>query len=563
MAKIFKLDIKNFRGIKNFSCTFNDLNLICFVGRGNSGKTTILNAIYYVLNPNWNLVFYDTDFYNCNTDNPIEIETTLIDLPPELLTEDKYGLHIRGIDKINKKIEDDLKDDYEKALTIKLEVKKDLEPKWYVINSRQESQTLISAYDRKKLNTFMISDYLDIHFSWRNGSPLYSLLKNQYSDMSEDTILSDINREVKEKIDNYPFEQFKNIINNITKEAEYLGITINDISTSIDFKDISINEGKLSLHQDKIPLRLKGKGTKRLLSIAIQMELVKSGGIILIDEIEQGLEPDRIKNMIRSLYGNTKGQIFIATHSQGVIEELEVKNIFLINKNGEDQTKCKNINENFQNIIRACPEAIYAKKVIVCEGKTEIGICRALDSFRIKNKKPNLSALDIVYIDGNGDNFHDRACKLKELGLDTCVVCDSDKDNEIINKKEEMLNKGIIIFDWDDNNSIEQQFFNDLPWEGIKELLEYIKSEKKLSETSLKNYIQNELSNDLDVNWKENDSIEIRNAFGKIAKEKNWFKRIDHGEFLGNIIFDYFDQIKDKKLGTQLKSLLDWTERYE
>jgi len=58
------------------------------------------------------------------------------------------------------------------------------------------------------------------------------------------------------------------------------------------------------------------------------MELVKCGGIILIDEIEQGLEPDRIKNLIRSLYKNTKGQIFIATHSQGVIEELEVKIFF-------------------------------------------------------------------------------------------------------------------------------------------------------------------------------------------------------------------------------------------
>jgi len=58
--------------------------------------------------------FYDTDFYNRNTDNPIEIEATLIDLPTELLTEDKYGLHIRGIDKINNEIKDDLKDDYEK-----------------------------------------------------------------------------------------------------------------------------------------------------------------------------------------------------------------------------------------------------------------------------------------------------------------------------------------------------------------------------------------------------------------------------------------------------------------
>lgn len=545
MAKIFKLDIKNFRGIKDFSYTFSDLNLICFVGRGDSGKTTILNAIYYVLNPNWNLVFYDTDFYNCNIDKPIEIEATLIDLPDELLTEDKYGLYIRGIDKKNNKIKDDLDNDCKKALTIKLKVEKDLEPKWYVTNNRQES--LISAYDRKKLNTFMISDYLDTHFSWRNGSPLYSLLKDQDSNMSEDTILSDIIRGVKDKIDNYSFEQFTNIINDITKEAEYLGVRVNDISTSIDFKDISINEGKLSLHQDKIPLRLKGKGTKRLLSIAIQMELVKRGGIILIDEIEQGLEPDRVKNLISSLYKSAEGQIFIATHSQGIIEELEVENIFLINKNGEEQIQCKNIDTKFQNIVRACPEAIYAKKVIVCEGKTEIGICRALDNYKRNNGDSNFSVLDIVYIYGEGDNFSDRAIKLKDLGLDVCVICDSDK-NELKTKKEEMSNKGIQIFDWDDNNSIEQQVFNDLPWNGIMELLEYIKKDK---------------SNESNVKFLENitnDSAENRKTLGEYAKDNKWFKRIDHGEFLGNIILKYFDQIKDKKLGEQLESLLNWTE---
>jgi ABC-type multidrug transport system ATPase subunit len=552
MAKIYRLDIKNFRGIKNFSCNFNDLDLICFVGRGDCGKTTILNAIFYVLNPNWNLVFYDTDFYKCNTDQPLEIEATLTDLPTELLTEEKYGLHIRGIDRQNNEIKDNLKDDYEKALTIKLEVEKDLEPKWYVTNNRQDNPISISAYDRKKLNTFMISDYLDIHFSWRNGSPLYSLLKKQNSDVSEDAVLSDIIRGVKKEIDKCSFEEFKNIIDNFTKEAEDLGVKVKAIATSIDFKDISINEGKLSLHQDRIPLRLKGKGTKRLLSIAIQMELVKSGGIILIDEIEQGLEPDRIKNLIRSLYKNTKGQIFMATHSQQVIEELEVNNIFLINnKNGIDKIECKNIDEKFQDVIRACPEAIYAKKVIVCEGKTEIGICRALDNYRRNLGKANLSALDIVYVCGEGDNFSDRAIKLKDLEKDVCVICDSDKE-ETKQKKEDIRNKGIQIFDWDDNNSIEQQVFNDLPWEGIQELIKYVKNNNKSNQELLKDITQN-----------DKDSKENRKALGEITKKngKECFKRIDHGKFLGNVIFKYFDKIKDKKLGGQLESLLNWIEK--
>lgn len=40
-------------------------------------------------------------------------------------------------------------------------------------------------------------------------------------------------------------------------------------------------------------------GITDFMSIAIQLDLIKyKGGIILIDEIEQGLEPDRVKFLV-------------------------------------------------------------------------------------------------------------------------------------------------------------------------------------------------------------------------------------------------------------------------
>ena len=68
---------------------------------------------------------------------------------------------------------------------------------------------------------------------------------------------------------------------------------------------------------------MRGKGTKRLLSIAIQLELAKRGGIILIDELEQGLEPDRAKFLAKCLKDRGEGQVFITTHSSNVIVELD------------------------------------------------------------------------------------------------------------------------------------------------------------------------------------------------------------------------------------------------
>ena len=46
MAHILQLSIKNFRGLQDFRCTFGDSKTVCLIGRGDSGKTTILDAIF-------------------------------------------------------------------------------------------------------------------------------------------------------------------------------------------------------------------------------------------------------------------------------------------------------------------------------------------------------------------------------------------------------------------------------------------------------------------------------------------------------------------------------------
>ena len=47
MAVLHKLSLRNFRGLKEFDQVF-DTGLTCIIGRGDSGKSTILDAINYV-----------------------------------------------------------------------------------------------------------------------------------------------------------------------------------------------------------------------------------------------------------------------------------------------------------------------------------------------------------------------------------------------------------------------------------------------------------------------------------------------------------------------------------
>lgn len=66
MSRIHSLQIENFRGIKYFNQVFHMKPFICLIGRGDSGKTTILKAISYVLCPNWNISISDLDFYEAD-----------------------------------------------------------------------------------------------------------------------------------------------------------------------------------------------------------------------------------------------------------------------------------------------------------------------------------------------------------------------------------------------------------------------------------------------------------------------------------------------------------------
>lgn len=566
MAKIHTLKIANFKGILKFEHVFGMTDFVCLIGRGDSGKTTILEAISMVLSPSWNLSFYDTDFYNGNVEIPIEIEVSLFDLPKALIQETKYGLFIRGLDKSTNVIYDEINDDHEIILTIKLKVEKDLEPKWYVINDRVRQEPIeIKAYDRASLNVFLVSDYIDRHFSWNKGNPLHSLLKQEDPINERTNVMIDALRVAKENIDPNAFHNLNKVAEKIKKSASDLGVNIINATTSLDFKDISIKDGRICLHDDKIPFRLKGKGSKRLISIAIQIELAKSGGIMLIDEIEQGLEPDRAKHLVKTLMNQKFGQVFITTHSRDVIVELESENLFLMKK---DTMKLVDFDSSFQGCLRNNSESFFAKKILVCEGATEVGICRAINEQRVSDLKLSFALLGIGIVNGTGTSFIAYCEKFKEAGFDVCVLCDS--DNDTINKKKEILRlKNIKVVDCDKGKAIEQQLFNDLPWLAVQKIIDYVTY--KRGEESVNELIKNQYGNNLPEDWYTKESEEIRIALGEASilkkekksgeiEDKAWFKRIDHGEFLGEIWYNSRTEIYETRLGRQLDELSKWIE---
>lgn len=154
--KIRKINIQNFRGVKQFEWNLPDQRIFCLIGKGDSAKSTILEAIRCAFHPQWNLAFNDSDFHLCKTDVPIEIDIVIGDLLDEFCSDQKYGPHLRGWDKATSKLHDEPEDQDEVVLSIRLIVAKDLEPKWKVITARNPEGVDFRTADRAKVSVGLI-----------------------------------------------------------------------------------------------------------------------------------------------------------------------------------------------------------------------------------------------------------------------------------------------------------------------------------------------------------------------------------------------------------------------
>ena len=104
MAKIEHLTISHFRGIESFKQSFTN-GLTCIIGRGDSGKSSILDAIALLFSQSWGVHLNDSDFYNCDTSIPIIIESVVSGFTDDFLA--KYNSHVRGL-LSNGQIEEDM-----------------------------------------------------------------------------------------------------------------------------------------------------------------------------------------------------------------------------------------------------------------------------------------------------------------------------------------------------------------------------------------------------------------------------------------------------------------------
>lgn len=578
---IKRLKICHFRGIDQLDWDISG-QLVCLIGPGDSTKSTILEAIELALTPRRSVSFDDADFYNACTGNSITIEITVGEVPAALLADAKFGYLIRGW---NGKtgIRDEPQDDDEPILTIRLSVDETLEPTWLVVNDRHLEGKRISAFDRTKFGVSRIGNYVDWQFSWGQGSALTRLMEQKQDVHS---ILASARRQAKASLNTDDLPLLKQSARNAETIGKRLGVAARSgvgFIPNLDIRSVSIGASILALHDGPIPLRQAGIGTTRLLTIGLQHEAGRAGGITLIDEIEHGLEPCRVRGLLHVLRtgtrlqeaadagdvssdatpGNASNQVFLTTHSPVALSELEPANLRVV-RSDNGITSIKQPDDAMRPLFRTNPDAFLARRVIVCEGKTEIGFCRALDAWW-SDVEDSFAYMGAALADGQGNTKGPvAAVNFASLGYRTAFFGDSD---EPLTPDEATLNKAdVFSVVWVGGVSIEERVALDLPWDGFVAMVGLVFEEFG------EDHVQAKLASPfgckpeevpLDPNkWRTllADETAVRTAFAKAAKARKaeWFKRVDRAEQLGQLVVRHWDHVAEKPLGAGIGQLKGW-----
>jgi putative ATP-dependent endonuclease of the OLD family len=516
MAVIRKIEIQNFRCVKSLSWQ-PVAGTNCLIGPGDSGKSTILDAIDYCLGARRNLQLADTDFHCLEVSQPIKITVTLGKLDDALKSIESYGPYLRGFDAATGELAEEPEASLETVLALQMHVDAGLEPQWTLVSERAAAQGLtrnLSWQDRLKIAPTRLGAFSAHNLSWRRGSIL-NRLSEERPDASAALVAAA--RDVRAAFGDWAKDQLNETLKIVANAARELGISVGgNIKALLDSHSVSISGGTISLHDDEgVPLKELGLGSARLLIAGLQRKASASSPIALVDELEYGLEPHRIIRLVDALGAKETDpplQVFITTHSPIAVRELSGNQLFVVReRDGQHSASLVGTGNDVQGTIRTHPEALLAPSILVCEGATEVGFMRGLDQHRVSAGKTAMAAHGVALVDGGGTNTFRRANAFLSLGYRTAVLRDSDA--HLGATAEETFRKGGgAIFAWTAGRSIEDELFECLPDSGVDGLL--AKAIGLREETLVKEHIRSASANSTSL-----DDIRRQIQVGPIPRE--------------------------------------------
>ena len=561
--QIRQIVIRNFRGIEQLDWKPSSA-LSCLIGRGDVGKSTVLDAVELALSPRAPAIT-DTDFIGADPNKSIEIEVTVGELSEEALEDHRFGLHLRGWQKTGD-LRDEPQDDDEAVVTVRAVIDASLEGEWMLYTDRQDPKPL-QPRDRALFGVVRLGPEVEKHLNWGRNTALSAATDDRDP---AGLALADAFRVAREHVVTKGVPTLAGIVAAVRDEATKLGAYCGTAyGAGLDAQRTATSLSGLALHDGAVPVRLAGLGTRRLVSLAIQRMSVKAGAIVLIDEIEHGLEPHRIRHALKVLRDALdtappapKGQVFLTTHSYTTLVELSHQQLAVCCRTGGIVT-IRTPGANLQSLLRRVPEAFLAQRILVCEGPTEIGLVRGLrDSWSAARSSP-FEARGTWLADGAGHpQAVTTALELASLGYTTALFRDSDVPMDP-GMSAQLSSASIDVYEWDGALATEQRIFTDASWSVVQRLLDI--AYEAHTETSVVDQTAHYLGvknlpgpkvSDWHASGKTDD--EIRAALGTAAHKKGWYKNTTFGQLVGETLGAEIRAVPSTPLAQLLAKVEAW-----
>jgi putative ATP-dependent endonuclease of OLD family len=476
VARIRHLQIENFRCIQHLSWVPSP-GINCLIGPGDSGKSSILDAIDYCLGARRTVQATDADFYRLDVTHPIVITVTLGELDDALKSLETYGNYLRSFNATTGEIADEPEAGAETVLGLRLTIGGDLDPVWTLASDRAEAagqSRFLTWADRTRIAPTRIGALADHNLAWRRGSVL-NRISDERPEMS--AALADAARTARATFGDLADAQFGATLRIVEATATELGIPIGDgLKAMLDAHSVSFSGGTIALHgSDGVPLRALGIGSTRLLLAGLQRRAAEQATVILIDELEHGLEPHRILRLLGSIGAKEAVppiQAFITTHSPVAVRELRGDQLFVVRQSaGRHEAAPVGIHNATQGTIRLYPEAFLAPTIVVCEGASEVGLLRGMDLYRAAQGQPSLTAAGVTWVDAKGvTQIYGRANAFRSLGYRVAVLRDDDAQPQAADE-EAFIAGGGALFKWRAGCALEDELFLGLADAGVEALL--------------------------------------------------------------------------------------------
>ncbi|MGU5659259.1 ATP-dependent nuclease [Aeromonas veronii] len=537
--QIRQLRIHNFRGIAALDWAPGE-SFCCLIGAGDTGKSSILDAIEATLSPRW-FVFAEPDFHCCDSANPIIIEATIGELSRQLKSDERFGLYTRGWTRAGE-LRDEPEDDDEAVLTVRLTVDATLEPVWELVCERLDQPRTLSNRDRMLFGLVRLAGEDSRHLAWGQGSVLSRLTGDTDGATAR---LAQAYRAARDSAQLNQIESLTNAANQAEVLARSLGAYVNNTyEPGLELGRSGISSGAIALHDNGVPLRLAGLGSRRLATLAIQKSAMSEGAIVIVDEIEHGLEPHRIIGAIAQLKADQReahaengpiGHVLMTTHSDVALGEVGANSLYVCQISRQDRVLTvvsPSAPIPIQALLRHTPRALFAKKILVVEGMTEVGLLLGIREFwpERHNQIP-IEQLGSAIANGNGAEAVALAVALSNLGYPVALFRDSDIPLTV-GETAELEVALIPVFEYGHMLNTEQAIIYAASDEMVQHLLEHIRHERGVDPVNdsifpaIPGMSKALVAQDFST-WELNSDFtaqELRERLAGVVGRKKWFK---------------------------------------